>query len=96
MSCQWTGEVGVETLCSYKLSFSSDAEMRERPRNWKNSNIMTDFIMHVDKHRCTSGSRKLLWYKVIFTCETHRVKGAQSKQKLQEKELRKCSHSRMS
>lgn len=29
MSCQWTGEVGVETFCSYKLSFSSDAEMRE-------------------------------------------------------------------
>lgn len=63
MSYQWTGEVGVETFCSYKLSFSS--EMRERPRKWKNSDIMTDFIMHVDKLRCTPGSVKLLWYEVI-------------------------------
>lgn len=94
MSCQ-TGEVGVEMLCSYRLSISSYAEMREMPRDWKNSNILTDFIMHMDKHHCTSGSRKLLWHKVVFTRETHRVKGAHSKQKLQ-KALHKCSHSRMS
>lgn len=62
MSCQQTGEVGVETFCSYKLSFSCDAQMRERerPRNWKNSDIMAEFIMHVDKLHCTSGSQKLL------------------------------------
>lgn len=39
MSCQWTGEVGVETFCSYKLGFSSDSEMRKT----QNTDIMTDF-----------------------------------------------------
>ena len=64
MSCQQTGEVGVETFCSYKLSFSCDAQMRggerARLRKWKNSDIMAEFIMHVDKLRCTPGSQRLL------------------------------------
>lgn len=52
-------EVRVRMLPSHELS------VRER-EELDSADIMTDFIMHVDKPRCASGSPKLSWYKVLF------------------------------